>query len=200
MTATRQLPRRQTLPHPCLPRPCLSISLERPSRLCPGPVEGVGGRLQLPGSHDSDEELEDVEGGASLATDAHLPGAASPPASSAPPSTRPLTVAAAGLAAMNGMQAPFLEGREMQVDMKRCRDEGEGVKRKLRQAPPRLRRGRVCVRAGEGKRERGRGSATDEDGDDGRSPSLGQLMEGGGSAGTTSLCATSEQRLCPFSK
>jgi len=111
----------------------VSISLEQPSRLCPCPVEGVGGRLQLPGSHDSDEELEDVEGGASLATDAHLPGAAAPPpASSAPPSTRPLTVAAAGLAATNGMQAPVLEGREMQVDMKRCRDEGEGVKRKLR--------------------------------------------------------------------
>ena len=57
-----------------------------------------------------------------------------PPASSAPPSTRPLTVAAAGLAATNGMQAPVLEGRETQVDMKRCRDEGEGegVKRKQR--------------------------------------------------------------------
>jgi len=33
---------------------------------------------------------------------------------------------------MNGMQAPVLEGREMQVGMKRCRGEGEGVKRKLR--------------------------------------------------------------------
>ena len=39
---------------------------------------------------------------------------------------------------MNGMQAPVLEGREMQVGMKRCRGEGEGVKRKLKRKLRRL--------------------------------------------------------------
>ena len=94
------------------------------------------------GSHDSDEEFEDVEDedvedGASHATDAQLPGAADSP-------TRHVRFidevidcrAAAGLTMINDMQAPIIEGRdewrELQADMKRYRDDGVIMKRKLR--------------------------------------------------------------------